>query len=104
MKTDPWHSLIVFDVANPKRLRLIAKHLEGVARRVQKSVFESNWLTETRLANLQEELSELMDPEEDDLRYYRLCNACSERIVHEGCGVGLLPEQRPFSILDDGDD
>jgi CRISPR-associated protein Cas2 len=31
--------LIAYDIADPKRLREVAKHLESVGRRVQKSVF-----------------------------------------------------------------
>lgn len=75
-----WH-VISYDVRDPKRLRQVAKKLEGYGQRIQYSVFRCR-LDRTALEKLHWELAQIMD-EEDDLLVIPLCTHCAERIpVH----------------------
>lgn len=54
-----------------KRLRRVAKVCEGYGQRVQLSVFECS-VTRTQMEQLRGTLGEIIDPELDSLRIYRL--------------------------------
>ena len=77
--------LICFDIRDDKCLRRVAKTLEGVGLRVQKSIFECH-LEATELAELQGELAEIIDEEEDHIRYYPLCDKDLPEIKIDGSG------------------
>lgn len=69
--------ILSYDITNNKRRRKIVKELEGVARRVQYSVFES-WLTEGQLSKVIKKTERHMEISDgDSLLIYRLCRACS---------------------------
>jgi CRISPR-associated protein Cas2 len=72
-----WY-FITYDVRDPKRLRDVAKHLEGYGERLQFSVFRCR-LTERELERLRWEIAQKMKPE-DDLLIIGLCPRCSARI------------------------
>lgn len=67
--------LVCYDVADPKRLRRVAKRMQDFGLRVQKSVFEC-WLSDARLDELKESVAKIVDEKEDDVRYYSLCEKC----------------------------
>jgi CRISPR-associated protein Cas2 len=54
-----------------KRLRQVAKICEGFGQRVQMSVFECS-LTRTQLQQLRGRLLDIIEPDLDSLRIYRL--------------------------------
>jgi CRISPR-associated endonuclease Cas1 len=54
--------------------------------RVQYSVFECR-LKEDQLALLRSRVAKLVDPEEDSVRFYRLCAECVRHIEIQGLGV-----------------
>ncbi len=93
--------LIVFDIASDARRIQAVKVLLARAERVQKSVFEARDLNRAAYLRLRSELEGIIDPTEDDLRYYRLCAACLQRLEHVGCGVGLLEPAPSFEIVGD---
>ena len=72
-----WY-LITYDVRDSKRLRNVAKHLEGYGERLQFSVFRCR-LTEREKERLQWEVTQKMKPE-DDLLIIGLCQKCSVHI------------------------
>jgi len=78
-----WH-LITYDVRDAKRLRHIAKKLEGYGERIQYSVFRCR-LDRGALEKLHWELNAIMDAE-DDLLVVPLCNRCAERIPIHSTG------------------
>ncbi|MBX3275639.1 MAG: CRISPR-associated endonuclease Cas2 [Sandaracinaceae bacterium] len=92
-------TLIVFDIADDGRRSRVVKALLARAERVQKSVFEAPDLNRAAYLRLRSELEGLIDPTQDDLRYYRLCAACVGRSEHVGCGVGLLDPPATFEIV-----
>ena len=63
--------LIAYDIADPRRLGRVARHVRQYACRVQYSVFAAS-LTRTRLDRLLAELETLIDTRHDDVRAYPL--------------------------------
>ena len=87
--------LITYDVntetpVGRKRLRKVAKKCVDHGQRVQNSVFEC-LLNASQFAVLKAELSALIDPELDSLRFYQLGNNYQTKVEH--LGVHPLFEQ-----------
>jgi CRISPR-associated protein Cas2 len=75
--------IISYDIPNDKRRLRIANLLLNYGMRVQYSVFECR-LSEALLAKLRARLEKLLQPDEDNIRVYRLCNACEREIIALG--------------------
>lgn len=80
--------LITYDVntetkAGRKRLRKVAKRCENYGQRVQNSVFEC-LIDPAQLTQLKGQLTQLIDPETDSLRFYNLGNKWRQRVEHIG--------------------
>ena len=75
--------LVCYDIRDEKRLRRVARLLEGFGLRVQKSVFEC-WLTDALLKELKAEAAKLVDADVDDIRYFSLCAHCRQRSLARG--------------------
>jgi len=63
--------LIAYDIADPKRLRLVAEACADYGVRVQKSLFEC-WLEQDRFDQLWQRLEALLNKEEDCIAAYVL--------------------------------
>lgn len=68
--------IVCYDVSTEtregrRRLRRVAKACEGVGQRVQKSVFECR-ANAMQLENLERRLLDIIDADQDCLRFYRL--------------------------------
>ena len=72
--------VIAYDIPSDRRRTRIAQTLEGHGERVQYSVFECT-LRREDLKRLRERLKPLLVPEEDDVRFYRLCETCRRKAV-----------------------
>jgi CRISPR-associated protein Cas2 len=66
-----------------RRRARLAKLLEGVALRVQYSVFELE-IPPERLPQLASQIEDRIDPTEDSVRLYPACGACAARVQHFG--------------------
>ena len=91
--------LITYDVntetsAGRKRLRKVAKKCVDHGKRVQNSVFAC-LLNASQYAVLKAELTALIDPALDSLRFYQLGNIYLTKVEH----VGLHPEFAQDSVL-----
>lgn len=86
----PIFVVFAYDIPDDGRRNRVAKILEGYGFRVQKSVFEC-FLTEERIKQAVEELMKVIDPEEDNLRLYRLCRSCRDR--RKSYGVAQKTEE-----------
>ena len=80
--------LITYDVstqdsAGSRRLRNVAKTCEAHGQRVQNSVFEC-LLTEAQFRELQHRLEQIIDVENDSLRFYLLGNHYQSKVIHIG--------------------
>lgn len=63
--------LICYDIADSKRLRLVARICESYGNRIQFSVFESS-LSPTMLAKLKTELEEIINHSNDQVMFVNL--------------------------------
>ncbi|PKM08763.1 MAG: CRISPR-associated endonuclease Cas2 [Gammaproteobacteria bacterium HGW-Gammaproteobacteria-4] len=68
--------IVCYDVSTEtregrRRLRQVAKACEGVGQRVQKSVFECR-VDQTQIEALERRLLDIIEAEQDCLRFYRL--------------------------------
>ncbi len=91
--------LITYDVstetaAGRKRLRKVAKQCVNHGQRVQNSVFEC-LLDAAQYAVLKAELTKLIDPEVDSLRFYQLGNHYQNKVEH----VGVRPAFQQDDVL-----
>lgn len=85
--------LITYDVSTVtavgrKRLRNVAKACLNYGQRVQNSVFECQ-LDPARWAQLKHELTQLINPAEDSLRFYYLGSNWQRRVEHVGVNSSL---------------
>ena len=83
--------LITYDVetttpAGRKRLRKVAKQCQNYGQRVQNSVFEC-LIDAAQLQQLKYQLTEIIDPETDSLRF--LGNNWRRRVEHIGAKPGI---------------
>ncbi|MCU7849614.1 MAG: CRISPR-associated endonuclease Cas2 [Candidatus Thiodiazotropha sp. (ex Lucinoma kastoroae)] len=88
--------LITYDVSvisdgGQKRLRQIAKTCLDYGMRVQNSVFECE-VTPAQFVMLKNKLLEILDPQEDSLRFYFLGKKSRQKVEH----VGAKPVVDPF--------
>lgn len=93
-----WH-LISYDVREPRRLRQVAKLLEGYGTRVQYSVFRCR-LDPLALEKLHWDLNRIMEPE-DDLLVIPLCNACAAKVPDHSTGDQSSWAEKPptFDVI-----
>ncbi|WP_217561790.1 CRISPR-associated endonuclease Cas2 [Paenibacillus sp. GbtcB18] len=85
--------LITYDVsttsgAGQRRLRKVSKLCQNYGQRVQNSVFECV-VDAAQFAVLKMELIEIIDPNEDSLRFYRLGNQYKTKVEHIGIKASL---------------
>ncbi len=88
--------LISYDVSTSdeggkKRLRKVARECQNHAQRVQNSVFEAD-LDYSAFMKLKSRLEDIIDKENDSLRFYYLGNNRKHRIEHIGAKNTYDPE------------
>jgi CRISPR-associated protein Cas2 len=72
--------LVAYDIADDKRLREVAKMMEGYGKRVQRSVFECS-LSKSQLADLIHSSKMRMNRLEDKLQIYKLCEHLNSELT-----------------------
>lgn len=82
------------DTDGKRRLRSVAKKCVAHGQRVQNSVFECS-LDAAQLRLLKAELTALIDPNRDSLRFYILGNNYRSKVEH----VGAHPAYQPDDVL-----
>lgn len=85
--------LISYDVSTVKpegrrRLRHMAKQCENFGVRVQNSVFECD-VDPAQWAELKHRLEQIVDTEEDSLRFYYLGSKWRQKVEHIGANKGV---------------
>ena len=71
--------VISYDIPDDRRRAQLAKTLKGFGARVQYSVFEAH-LTGTQFDQMKRAVANIIDSDEDSIRYYALCSACVGRV------------------------
>jgi CRISPR-associated protein Cas2 len=77
---------ISYDIADNRRRQRLAKLLLNYGHRVQKSVFEVQ-VDDRQYLKLKKSIGEIIDWEDDSVRYYFLCSRCLGNIEISGWGV-----------------
>jgi CRISPR-associated protein Cas2 len=85
MTSENLHIVASYDISNPKRLAKVARAMKGYGERVLKSVFECN-LERNKFEEMKERIDEIIEPVEDSIRYYILCEKCIKELEHSGKG------------------
>ncbi len=91
------HIVASYDISSPIRLSKVAKVMEDYGNRVLKSVFECT-LDEQRYKEMKGAVEDLMEREEDSVRYYFICDKCLELIEYLGKGEDFK-EDDAYSII-----
>jgi len=74
---------VCYDIPDDRRRTKVMKTLEGYGRRVQYSVFECE-LRPADLEKLKARLKALIQAEQDDVRFYDLCETCQGKVITLG--------------------
>ncbi len=64
--------VISYDISDNRRRLRVSSEIENFGRRVQKSIFECH-LDEVQLDELKQRIEKEIRPDQDRVRYYRLC-------------------------------
>lgn len=85
--------VITYDVstvssAGQRRLRQVAKTCQSYGQRVQNSVFECI-VDASQFTALKLKLIDIMDKDEDSLRFYQLGNSYKNKVEHVGVKTSL---------------
>jgi len=67
-----FNALICYDIADKKRLAKVAKNLEKVSIRIQKSIFYYLNATVPDIQKIVKILMDIIDNEKDDIRIYKV--------------------------------
>ncbi|MGI6681139.1 MAG: CRISPR-associated endonuclease Cas2 [Bdellovibrionota bacterium] len=70
--------LVCYDIANPGRLRRIAKVMEDFGKRVQRSIFEVSLSPKSFLA-MTKRIKKEIEPDLDGVKLFPLCGECSKK-------------------------
>lgn len=74
--------IIAYDVEDDRRRRRVAKLLEAIGKRVNKSVFEC-FITDRQIEKLKAKIARHVT-RYDSVLYYQLCRSCIERVERQG--------------------
>jgi len=83
-------AVIIYDISDDKRRRLLSDLLEGWGKRVNRSVFECLIDSQVKLKKLKAGIGKIVDNKTDSVRLYVLCLSCIEK------SEGLCDEPNPF--------
>ena len=89
--------LVAYDVADPARLRKIARRCEDTGQRIQQSVFVCV-CGEKVLRALRADVRALMNPAADRLLVLRLCRRCISRLEQHGVALDLPDGEGPVVV------
>lgn len=87
--------LVSYDIANDRRRHKVCKMMKNYGQRVQYSVFECLLSTE-QVKAMQQRVQTLLDPKQDGVRYYLLCETCQNRARIQGIGIVLKEQAARF--------
>ncbi len=77
--------VVTYDITDDRRRLHVSDELQNFGARVNFSVFECH-LEQDRLDDLKRRLAEKIEPSEDNVRYYILCDGCIKKIEIQGKG------------------
>lgn len=87
---------VCYDIADPERLRNVAKTLENFGLRVQYSFFQCD-MPRKVMEELRDKLLTMININEDNLRIYPVCDDCLWKTAK--LGKGNIFEPKTYQIL-----
>lgn len=81
--------LVTYDIADARRLRKVARRLEGAGWRMQQSVFHCR-LSRQEMNRLAHDLDKLIHAAEDCIRIYPLCGHDDPNIRADGLPLSSM--------------
>ena len=88
--------MFCYDIANPKRLRKVAKTLENYGIRIQKSFFQCE-MERKNMIELRDALLKTIKRKKDSLFIYPICDDCNSKAIVDG--NGSLLKVSSFTII-----
>lgn len=82
--------VIIYDVSDDKRRKVLSDLLLGWGKRVNRSVFECLIPTQVKLKKLKTGIHNIVDSKTDSVRVYTVCLSCIEK------SEALCDEPHPF--------
>jgi CRISPR-associated protein Cas2 len=82
--------VIVYDIPDDKRRTKTHKLLCGYGAWTQYSLFEC-WLNPRQLIELRHKLQQIINSNEDNLRFYQLCGNCQTKVETIGSTQPQMP-------------
>ena len=89
--------IVAYDIADPKRLNKIAKVIKDYGVRVQKSIFEVE-VDGGLFTEMKSRVEEIIEPFEDGVKYFPLCEKCAGTVENIGQGVFIDPDEEFYVI------
>jgi len=88
--------MFCYDIADPKRLRHVAKALECVGIRIQKSFFQSE-MEKEQMEHVKNLVLHEIKLTKDSFFIYKICEKCAKQAIVDGNGDFISLES--FQIL-----
>jgi CRISPR-associated protein Cas2 len=89
--------IVAYDIAHPRRLVRVAKIISDYGHRVQKSIFEVT-VDHKRFLQMRARIENEIEPDEDGVKYFPLCEKCAGTLENIGCGIFIDPDQEFYVI------
>lgn len=89
--------VVAYDIADGRRLNRVAKVMKDYGVRVQKSIFEVE-VSAAVFAQMKLRTESEMEPAEDGVKYFPLCERCADTLISLGLCAKELDE-RPYAIF-----
>jgi CRISPR-associated protein Cas2 len=87
--------VVAYDISDDKRRTKVHKTLSGFGRWTQYSLFECH-LTPHQIVDLKHRLERHLEPEEDSVRFYYICDKCLKKADTVG---GAPPEEEQLYVV-----
>lgn len=88
--------LISYDIQDDRTRTKVAKILTDYGTRIQFSVFECD-ISNKQFEELKAKINELIDQENDRVRFYQICKSCQKTAIISG--VAELYEKDEFTVI-----
>ncbi|MBI1766343.1 MAG: CRISPR-associated endonuclease Cas2 [Acidobacteria bacterium] len=78
--------VVAYDISDDRRRTRLFNTLKRYGTPVQESVFECH-LTVNQFLHMRQAVERLIKPQEDQVRFYELCQKCADRILATAASV-----------------
>ena len=89
--------IIAYDIADPYRLKRVAKTVEDYGIRVLKSIFEAN-VDVIRFTEMKARIEDVIEASEDGVKYFPLCEKCAGTVEIIGQGIFIDPDEEYYVL------